>query len=125
VAYDDMPGVVAAADIGVAPYDTRRLAQLQLGFYWSPLKIFEYMAAGLPTVTIARPPLTEIVRDEHEGCCFREADPRDLARVLVRLAGDAALRQRLGESARKRVVERYSWARHCEQLEGVLQKVTS
>lgn len=125
VAYEEMPGVVAAADIGVAPYDTRRLAQLQLGFYWSPLKIFEYMAAGLPSVTIPRPPLTEVVRDEQEGLYFREGDARDLARALVRLAGDAGLRHRLGASARARVVERYSWARHCEQLEGVLQKVTS
>jgi glycosyltransferase involved in cell wall biosynthesis len=125
VAYEDMPGILAAADIGVAPYDTRRLAQLQLGFYWSPLKIFEYMAAGLPTVTIPRPPLTEVVRDGREGLYFREGDARDLAQALVRLAGDASLRRRLGESARARVVERYSWARHCEQLESVLQKVTS
>ena len=125
VAYEDMPGVVAAADIGVAPYDTRRLAQLQLGFYWSPLKIFEYMAAGLPTVTIPRPPLTDVVRDDQEGLYFREGDARDLAQTLRRLAGDAGLRRRLGESARARVVERYSWARHCEQLEGVLRKVTS
>ncbi len=45
------------------PYDPSRLRQLRLGFYWSPLKIFEYMASGLPTVTIPRAPLTEIVRD--------------------------------------------------------------
>jgi glycosyltransferase involved in cell wall biosynthesis len=41
----------------------------------------------------------------------------------VRLADDAALRRRLGASARERVVERYSWARHCEQLEGVLARI--
>ena len=42
-----------AADIGVAPFDPARHAPLQLGFYWSPLKIFEYMAAGLPVVAPA------------------------------------------------------------------------
>jgi alpha-maltose-1-phosphate synthase len=125
LAYERMPEVVAAADIGVAPYDTRRLGQLQLGFYWSPLKIFEYMASGLPTVTIGRRPLTEIVRDGEEGCHFQEGDAQDLARVLVRLADDAGLRQRLGQSARQRVVARYSWARHCEQLEQVLQRIAS
>jgi alpha-maltose-1-phosphate synthase len=123
--YERMPEVVAAADVGVAPYDTRRLGQLQLGFYWSPLKIFEYMASGLPTVTIRRPPLTEIVRDGEDGCHFQEGDAQDLARVLVRLAAGAELRQRLGASARARVVARYSWARHCEQLEHVLQRITS
>jgi glycosyltransferase involved in cell wall biosynthesis len=123
VPYAEMPDVVAAADVGVAPYDPARLRQLALGFYWSPLKIFEYMASGLPTVTIPRPPLTEIVREGREGLHAREGDAQALAAALVRLADDAAWRRRLGASARERVVERYSWARHCEQLEGVLARI--
>jgi len=123
--YERMPEVVAAADVGVAPYDTKRLSQLRLGFYWSPLKIFEYMASGLPTVTVPVPPLTDIVRAEAEGLFFREGDAVDLAARLVRLAQDGALRRRLGSAARARVVERYSWARHCEQLEAVLQRIAA
>lgn len=123
VDYARMPDLLAACDIGVAPYDTRRLRQLRLGFYWSPLKVFEYMASGLPTVTIARAPLTEIVRAGQEALHFREGDAGDLARALVALAEDAALRQHLGASARERVVARYSWACHCAQLEGVLQRL--
>ncbi len=41
-------GWLAQADIGVAPFDPARHAPLRLGFYWSPLKIFEYMAVGSP-----------------------------------------------------------------------------
>jgi glycosyltransferase involved in cell wall biosynthesis len=123
--YERMPELVAAADVGVAPYDTARLRQLELGFYWSPLKIFEYMASGLPTVTIPRPPQTEIVRAELEGLHFRERDPHDLADRIVRLADDPALRARLGAAARARVVERYSWARHCEQIEAVLRRIAA
>ncbi len=125
VPYERMPEVVAAADVGVAPYDTAQLAQLRLGFYWSPLKIFEYMASGLPTITIPRVPLTEIVRGGHEGLHFREADAGSLAGAIVRLAGDAEARKRMGENARARVVERYSWARHCAQLECVLTRIAS
>ena len=125
VPYERMPDLVAACDIGVAPYDTARLRQLRLGFYWSPLKVFEYMASGLPTVTLGREPLDEIVRDGEEGLHFREADASDLARVLLRLAGDGPLRARLGRSARARVVDRYSWARHCEQLEAVMGGLVS
>lgn len=125
VAYERMPEVVASADVGVAPYDTARLAQLRLGFYWSPLKIFEYMASGLPVVSVPRPPLTEIVREGREGLFFRETDADALAGTLLRLAGDPALRARLGESGRARVVERYSWARHCEALEGVLLRIAA
>jgi glycosyltransferase involved in cell wall biosynthesis len=125
VAYERMPEIVAAADVGVAPYDTARLRQLRLGFYWSPLKIFEYMASGLPTVTIPRAPLTEIVREGEEGLHFREGDAADLARIVERLAGEPALRARMGAQARSRVVERYSWARHCEQVESVLRRIAS
>lgn len=121
--YERMPEVLAAADIGVAPYDTARLAQLRLGFYWSPLKVFEYMASGLPTITIPRDPLTEIVRDGQEGLLVGEADPEALAAAILRLATAPELRARMGRSARERVVARYSWARHCEQLEAVLRRI--
>ncbi len=123
VPYAAMPEVVAACDVGVAPYDTARLAQLKLGFYWSPLKIFEYMASGLPTVTIPRPPLTEIVREGEEGLHVPEADPAALAAALAQLAAEPVTRARMGRSARARVVERYSWARHCEKLEAVLRRI--
>ena len=51
VAHERMPGALAAADVGVAPFDIERHPPLRLGFYWSPLKIFEYMACGMPVVT--------------------------------------------------------------------------
>src|SRR6185295_10235565 len=98
VRYEEMPALLASCDVGVAPYDTRRLAQLELGFFWSPLKIFEYMASGLPTVTIDRVPLDEIVREGREGLHVAEADPAALAAALERLADDAALRRAMGTS---------------------------
>jgi glycosyltransferase involved in cell wall biosynthesis len=123
VAYERMPEVVASADIGLAPYDPSRLKQLRLGFYWSPLKIFEYMASGLPTVTIPRSPLTEIVREGVEGLHVPPGSPEALAAAVAKLADDAPLRARMGASARARVVERYSWERHCEQIEAVLRRI--
>jgi len=125
VPYAEMPEVVAACDVGVAPYQTRRLRQLQLGFFWSPLKIFEYMASGLPTVTIPVSPLTTLVRADREGAFFDEGDPGSLADTLARLAADPERRARLGRSARERVVARYSWAVHCEQLEDVLREIAA
>jgi len=125
VPYEGMPDVVAACDVGVAPYDTARLRQLRLGFYWSPLKIFEYMASGLPVITIPRPPLTEIVRAGEEGLHVAEQDPAALAEALCSLAGDARRRAAMGAKGRARVVERYSWSRHCEHLERVLARIAA
>jgi glycosyltransferase involved in cell wall biosynthesis len=125
VPYQAMPEMLAAADIGVAPYDPSRLHQLRLGFYWSPLKIFEYMASGLPTITIDRPPLTELVREGEEGLHVPEGDAEALAAAIQRLADAPELRAAMGAKARARVVEHYSWARHCEQLERILQRIAS
>jgi glycosyltransferase involved in cell wall biosynthesis len=125
IPYERMPDVLASCDVGVAPYDTARLRQLRLGFYWSPLKVFEYMACGLPVVTIARRPLDEIVRAGREGLLVREADPAALARAIETLAGDAEARAAMGRAGRERVVERYSWDRHCAQLEGVLRRIAT
>jgi glycosyltransferase involved in cell wall biosynthesis len=121
--YARMPALLASADIGVAPYDTARLRQLRLGFYWSPLKVFEYMASGLPTVTIPRAPLDAIVRDGQEGRLAAEADPAALAAAVAALADDAPARARMGESARARVVERFSWDGHCRQLDTLLREI--
>jgi glycosyltransferase involved in cell wall biosynthesis len=125
VAYERMPEVLASADIAVAPYDTSRMPELRLGFFWSPLKIFEAMAAGLAVVTIPRPPLTELLREDQEGLFFREGDAASLAQTLERLADQPALAERLGRAARQRVAARYSWARHCEQLEAVLRGIAA
>ncbi len=123
ISYPQMPEIVASADIGVAPYHTARLKQLRLGFYWSPLKVFEYMASGLPTVTIRREPLSRIVREGEEAVFFEDGDAASLAAAIERLGSDAVLRRKLGASARARVVEHFSWAAHCAQVEGVLKRV--
>jgi glycosyltransferase involved in cell wall biosynthesis len=120
----DLPAALAAADVGVAPYDPARHAPLRLGFYWSPLKIFEYMAVGLPVVAPALPRLRRLVEHEREGLLYDPADPRGLDRALVTLA-DPALRRRMGAAARERVVREFSWAAHCATLEARLTALVS
>ncbi len=68
--YDAMPAALAAADIGVAPFDAARHPALALDFYWSPLKIFEYLASGLPVVAPALERLTRLVTDRTEGVLY-------------------------------------------------------
>jgi glycosyltransferase involved in cell wall biosynthesis len=118
----ELPAALAAADIGVAPFDPAKHAPLQLGFYWSPLKIFEYMAVGLPVVAPALPRLRRLIEHEREGLLYDPADPRGLDRALTALA-DPAVRRRMGAAARQRVVRDFSWAAHCAALDARLTRL--
>ena len=128
LAHDRMPAALAAADIGVAPFEIGAHAPLSLGFYWSPLKIFEYMAAGLPVVAPAVDRIPSLVADGCEGVLYDphpgpggQAHAGALADVLMRLK-DVSLRTRLGAAARERALRDYSWAAHCRALEAAIQE---
>jgi glycosyltransferase involved in cell wall biosynthesis len=125
VEYRQMPLYLSLANVGVAPFDTSRHAPLrEAGFFWSPLKIFEYMALELPSIVPDLRPLNEIIRSGQEGILFKEGDPTSLCAALLDLLtpGKAGLRREMGLSARARVVEKYSWKAHCVALDEVFQK---
>ena len=114
--HEHMPAALGTAHIGVAPFDLGAHKPLSLGFYWSPLKIFEYMAAGLPVVAPAVARIPNLVEHRREGLLYDPADPVALSRTLEELA-EPELRQRLGAAARERAVREYSWKAHCEALD--------
>ena len=120
VEHEAMPACLAAADIGVAPFDVGRHPPLSLGFFWSPLKLFEYMASGLPVVAPAIDRIASLVEHEEEGLLYDASDPAALAGAIERLC-DPALRRRLGAAARARAVRDYGWDRHCERLVAAIE----
>lgn len=123
VEYSQVPGCLAAADIGVAPFNPSRHSQLQLGFYWSPLKVFEYMAASLPVVTIDVEPLNDIIRNGKEGLLYPPGDCSALADRIKKLMNTpAGEREKIGHSGLKRVTEKYSWRKHCRDLDEIIKQ---
>jgi glycosyltransferase involved in cell wall biosynthesis len=117
--HEQIPACLAACDIGVAPFDISRHRPLALGFYWSPLKIFEYMSAGLPVVAPAAGRIPTIVAHQREGLLYAPSEPGALATALETLT-DTRLREQFGGAARARAVHEYSWAAHCKALEGAI-----
>ena len=120
VPHEDVPAILASADIGVAPFDVAAHPSLAHEFHWSPLKIFEYMASGLPVVAPRIERLANIVSDGKEGLLYDAADPDALAHALERLSSPS-VRQPLGTAARARAVSDFSWTSHCRQLDSAIQ----
>ena len=125
LAHEHMPSCLAGADIGVAPFDVSAHAPLALDFYWSPLKIFEYMASGLPVVAPAIPRLQDIVTSGREGVLYDASDPRGLAAALEELADDPRRRHAIGAAARERAVREFGWDVHCRKLDEALRQCVS
>ena len=119
VAHEKVPAILAAADIGVAPFDVAAHSSLAYEFHWSPLKIFEYMASGLPVVAPRLERLAHIV-SANEGVLYDAADPDGLANAIESLASPES-RQALGAAARARAVADFSWTSHCRRLDAAIQ----
>ena len=121
--YDAMPACLAAADIGVAPFDAAAHPPLQIDFYWSPLKVFEYMAAGLPVVAPRLPRLAALVEDGRDGLLYDPARADGLAEALRALLGNPERRQAKGRAARAHVERAYSWRAHFEQISPAITRL--
>lgn len=103
VAASDVPGLLASMDVAVAPYP--ELAN----FYFSPLKVYEYMAGGLPVVASRIGQLEELIQHEVTGILVKPGDSGELANALIQLHDNPDFRKELGRAAREVVFHDHSW----------------
>ena len=87
-----------------------------------PVVLMEAMAMRIPCVTTWITGIPELIRNGEDGLLVAPSDAEGLASALERLMDDAALRQRLGESARKRVEERYNLRNNVERLAAIFER---
>lgn len=72
-----------------------------------PIAIMEAMASGLPVVTNKVGAVNEIIDSTKDG--FIASNPQDYQNILLKLMNDFNLRQSIGEAARKKIEENFSW----------------
>jgi glycosyltransferase involved in cell wall biosynthesis len=110
VPYDEVPQYLAAMDIAVAPYVPNE------NFYFSPIKIFEYMAMGKPVVAGSIGQVQELVIDGKTGLLYEPGSVAGLVAALTKLVRDAPLCRRLGEKARAWVEKERTWENNARQV---------
>ena len=111
VPHGEVLGWLRCADVGVAPYPVLDR------FYFSPLKVVEYLACGLPVVASDLGQLRQLVRPNETGLLVPPGDVRALAGALQRLAEDRHLRKSMGRRALARARGHHSWDRVAQRIE--------
>ncbi|MGH6878502.1 MAG: glycosyltransferase family 4 protein, partial [Rhizomicrobium sp.] len=114
VGRDRLAGHVAAFDIGLLP---------DCVAYCSPLKLFEYMAAGKAIVAPDQPNIREVLEDRVSCLLFPPDNSEAMVDAILALAGDKALRDRLGGAARALVSSRgYTWRHNADRVGAMAAK---
>jgi len=98
-----------AADVLVAPYDARSRPHV------SPLKLFEYMAAGRPIVASDRKVLNEVLEDGKNALQFSCGDAYELRKAINKLLTDTHLYNKLICNAQE-TVSKHTWDLRAERI---------
>ncbi len=104
VAAERVPALLTSMHVTLAPYPPLT------GFYFSPLKIVESMAAGVPVVASRIGQIEALVRDGVDGLLCRPGDCAAFAAAVRRLRDDEAGRRGMAEAARQHVLAEHTWA---------------
>jgi glycosyltransferase involved in cell wall biosynthesis len=114
VPHTRVPEMLSVADVVTAPYP--RLPQ---ELWFSPLKLYEYMAAGKAIVAAGAGQIADVIKSGHNGILFEPGNGDELAQAAIRLLTDGSERGRLGRNAQQQAIERHSWGRYARQVEEV------
>lgn len=117
VPYAQMPDHIAALDIAVAPYVEHPY------FYFSPIKLFEYMSLCKSVVTAEIGQVRDIIKHGETGFLFEPGNAAELSAALGRLLNEPTLGQQMGERARQQVIHQHTWTKNAERVIEVAERL--
>ena len=111
IPHEEVAAAIRQFDIALAPYP-----RLDHAFYFSPLKLFEYMACGVAVVAADAGQISEVIRDRKTGLLYPPGDFDALVAACERLLDDPRLRRTLGTAAAKLIHTHYTWDRNAGRV---------
>jgi glycosyltransferase involved in cell wall biosynthesis len=114
VPHDEVPGLLAAMDLAVLP---------SAGDYTSPVKLFEFMACGIPPIAPDFEPIQEVLRPDETGWLFKAGDLNHAVSRVLELSRDAAKLKQVGQAARAYIADERQWRHNILQLEAFYREL--
>lgn len=118
--YRDLPGFVGPACVGLCVKDD---GGTHANTGWSPLKLYEMMAAGLPVIVTKLPGQFELVESARAGVVIEPGDPLALAKAVAGIMNNPAEAREMGERGHGVVLREHSWDRRAQDTLDVLSSV--
>ncbi|MGW8481799.1 glycosyltransferase family 4 protein [Microbacterium sp. NPDC055903] len=115
----EIPGILSGMHVGLAPYPP------SAGDYFSPLKAYEYLAAGLAVVASDVGQLPDLLTQSRTGIIVPAGDADALRGAVTTLRDDRPVARRLGAAARVQAVTRHDWDRTLETILAALPTATA
>ncbi|WLR41506.1 glycosyltransferase family 4 protein [Bacillus carboniphilus] len=115
--YDHIPKALKSVNVCIAPYYNID------HFYFSPIKIFEYMAMGKPVIAPALGQCEELIVNNHNGILLPENTNEQLIVAIKRIFMDKKQLERLGVNAREFIINSYTWEQNAKQIDGAIRNV--
>jgi glycosyltransferase involved in cell wall biosynthesis len=114
----NIPGILQEADIGLVCLLPRPNFLTSL-----PVKLFEYMASGLPVIASNFPLWEKIISENKCGICVDPCSPDEIAKAVQTLSKDPGLRAEMGENGKRAVQDKFNWEKESEKLIHLYRKI--
>ena len=88
-----------------------------------PVKMFEYMLAGIPVIASNFQILEDIVTKEGCGLCVDPLDPKSIGKAITYLSENDSIAKEMGEKGKKAVEEQYNWSKEEKKLLAIYKEV--
>lgn len=119
IPYLDIAPYIASVDVGLCLYKDYGWNGK---FYFSPLKLFDFMASGLAVIGTNVGQIKEVIKDGENGL-LTDNNADQIVEQILDLKANSEKRSRLGANARIDVERYYNWERVAEDIERVMKNI--
>lgn len=115
VNHEEVSRLISAMDFAVLPDSNE---------YGSPMKMFEHMAMGVAMVAPDYSPIEEVITNNKTGWIFGRGNLDMCVERVLNVGESEQLQKKVGENARRHIVENHQWDNNVRQLLLLYKDVT-